>query len=410
MTTPSVLDPIELPSGERLRNRVVKAAMEEHLGEPGMVPGSRLRRLYRTWAEGGAGLILTGNVMVDARAATGPSGLALEADTPLAPFERWIAAARSTGAGVWMQINHPGRQVRADQRGLAVAPSALCIGSGWAEPRALTAAEIRTIVERFAVTAARAAACGCTGIEVHAAHGYLLSQMLSPLANRRRDRFGGAVERRARMLLEVLGAVRERLPAGTSLGVKLNTADFQRGGFDLDDAEQVVGMLDGCGIDLLELSGGDSVRPAMHGATRSSERASTRARQAYFLDVAPRLLARATMPTMLTGGIVRRSMAEEVLASGVDLVGIGTALALRPDLPSRWSDADDGPSDADIEAVAAGATQPVVRWMLRRLAEADGPHPVPPPRLALRVDAARRSRLLPRYRALVASRAKLDLV
>lgn len=408
MTASPVLAPIRLPSGERLRNRVAKAAMEEHLGEPGMVPGARLRRLHRSWAEGGAGLIITGNVMVDARAATGPAGLALEERTPLAPFERWIAAARSTGSGVWMQLNHPGRQVRADQHGLAVAPSAIGLGAPWAAPRALAADEIASIVRRFASTARRAADAGCSGVQVHGAHGYLLNQMLSPRANRRRDVFGGAVEHRARMLLEVLDAVRESIPRGVSLSVKLNTADFQRGGFDLDDAEQVVAMLDGRGLDLLELSGGDSVRPAMHGATATAQRATTRARQAYFLDLAPRLVARATMPTMLTGGVVRRSMAEQVLASGVDVVGLGTALAVRPDLPNRWRAGDDGPDDDEIEAIAAGSTQPVVRWMLRRWSEAPGPHAVPDPRLAQRVDAARRSRLLPRYRAFIAGRAPLE--
>lgn len=382
--------------------------MEENLGAPGMVPDRRLHRLYRVFGEGDAGLLLTGNVMVDGRAATGPAGVALETGVALEPFTRWAQAARRGGARAWMQLNHPGRQVRADQRGVALSPSGVGIDApGFATPRAMDRGDIDRLVSRFAEAAGLAVAAGFTGVQVHAAHGYLLSQFLSPLANRRTDGYGGSVPRRARLLLEVVDAVRERLPPGVSLGVKLNTADFQRGGFDTGDAEAVVKLLGHHRIDLLELSGGSAVRPAMHGAARAR---STRAREAFFLDLAPRLVAVARMPTMLTGGVRGRAAAERVLASGIDAVGVGTAFALAPDLPRRWrSDPTFEPTlpaltDADPARLSAG-TQSVVRWMLRRWSQPRTTAvEVPDTDRAIAVDRARRTRLLPRYHAYLATR------
>ncbi|RKN44001.1 2,4-dienoyl-CoA reductase [Streptomyces hoynatensis] len=408
MSAPGLFAPLVLPSGEVLRNRVVKAAMEEQLGAAGLLPDARLHRLYRRWSAGGAGLLLTGNVMVDGRAATSPAGVALEAGSPLGPFARWAEAARAGGARAWMQLNHPGRQVRADQRGIVLGPSAVAVDApGFAAPQAMDAHDIGRLVARFAHTAALACEAGFTGVQVHAAHGYLIGQFLSPLANRRDDAYGRGPEGRARLLLEILDAVRARLPRGASLGVKLNTADFQRGGFGPDDAERVVRLLGEHGVDLLELSGGSAVRPAMHGARLP---ASTRAREAFFLDLAPRLAAAASMPTMLTGGIRARPVAEGVLARGLDAVGVGTALALVPDLPERWrrdpsfAPAPPACGEESPERLAAG-TQATVRWLLRRWARPEPGTPrVPPPGRAIAVDRARRTRLLPRYHAYLASR------
>ncbi|QOY92793.1 NADH:flavin oxidoreductase/NADH oxidase family protein [Massilia sp. UMI-21] len=333
-----LFEPLTLPNGSRLPNRLAKAAMEESMAESGQLPGAAIRRLYQRWAQGGAGLLITGNVMIDSRALTGPATIALEAGTPLAPFTTWAHAAREGGAQVWMQLNHPGRQVMANMGGLAWAPSAVALDLGkhsklFAQPQAMSAANIDEVIRRFADTAHAAEQAGFNGVQIHAAHGYLLSQFLSPLTNRRDDEWGGSLANRARLLLAVVRAVRARVSAQFSVAVKLNSADFQRGGFSEDDARQVVLLLNELPVDLIELSGGSYESPAMQGRTADGR---TLAREAYFLEFAKALAAVARMPVMTTGGIARREIAEQVLASGVAVVGIATALSVAPDLPRQW--------------------------------------------------------------------------
>ncbi|MYM89506.1 2,4-dienoyl-CoA reductase [Rugamonas sp. FT82W] len=329
---------LALPNGSTLPNRLAKAAMEENMADAGQLPGPALNRLYQSWADGGAGLIITGNVMVDRRAMTGPGTVALEADTPLEPFRHWAQASRKQGAQVWMQINHPGRQVMANMGGNAWAPSAVALDMGkhsklFAQPVEMSSAQIEEVITRFAATAHAAEQAGFDGVQIHAAHGYLISQFLSPLTNRRRDNWGGDLANRARLLLEVVRAVRARVSPGFCVSVKLNSADFQRGGFSEDDAKQVVLLLNELPVDLIELSGGSYESPAMQGRTVDGR---TLAREAYFLEFARELAAVARMPVMTTGGIARKAVAEQVLASGVAVAGIATALAEVPDLPLQW--------------------------------------------------------------------------
>jgi 2,4-dienoyl-CoA reductase-like NADH-dependent reductase (Old Yellow Enzyme family) len=174
--TLSLFTPLDLPNGQRLPNRIAKAATEEKLAGPGQVPDDRLATLYRRWSAGGAGLLLTGNVMVDGRALTGPAGVVLEADTDLAPFRRWAEAAKSGGAQVWMQISHPGRQVQAAQGGLTWSPSDVAMDLGkhsklFARPTPMSRDEIAETVARFVATARQAEAAGFDGVEIHGAHG-----------------------------------------------------------------------------------------------------------------------------------------------------------------------------------------------------------------------------------------------
>lgn len=235
--------------------------MEENMADAGQLPGPTLNRLYESWADGGVGLIITGNVMIDGRAMTGPGGVVLEAGTPLDTFRQWAQASRRQGAQVWMQINHPGRQVMANMGGNAWAPSAVALDMGkhsklFAQPVEMGAMQIEEVISRFAATAQAAEQAGFNGVQIHAAHGYLISQFLSPLTNRRRDDWGGSLANRARLLLEVVRAVRSRVSPGFSVAVKLNSADFQRGGFSEDDARQVVLLLNELPVDLIELSGG----------------------------------------------------------------------------------------------------------------------------------------------------------
>ena len=338
--TADLFSPLTLPNGSTLSNRLAKAAMEENMADAGQLPGPALQRLYQQWAGGGAGLLITGNVMIDHRALTGPGGVVLEAGTPLAPFQQWAKAARSGGAQMWMQINHPGRQVLADMGGNAWAPSAVAMEMGkhsklFAQPVAMSEAQIEDVIARFAATAHAAEQAGFTGVQIHAAHGYLISQFLSPLTNQRSDGWGGSLENRARLLLEVVRAVRARVSPGFCVAVKLNSADFQRGGFSEDDARQVVLRLNELAVDLIELSGGSYESPAMQGRTADGR---TLAREAYFLEFARELATVARMPVMTTGGISRKAVAQQVLDSGVAVAGIATALAVVPDLPQQWRD------------------------------------------------------------------------
>ncbi|MFD5789945.1 NADH:flavin oxidoreductase/NADH oxidase family protein [Streptomyces sp. NPDC087866] len=399
-----------LRSGQVLGNRIAKAAMEENLADEGQLPGRRLITLYRRWAAGGTGLLITGNVMVHAEALTGPAGVVLDEFAPLEPFTAWAEAGKAGGGALWMQINHPGRQVQAGMPGVVWGPSDVGVDLGrhsgrFGRPVAMTPAQIEATVTRFAVTARRAEEAGFDGVEVHAAHGYLLSQFLSPLVNTRTDAWGGSLENRARLLLDVVRAVRAAVSPSFGVGVKLNSADFQRGGFDAEDARRVIEMLEPLGVDLVELSGGSYESPAMTGRP-ADER--TQAREAYFLDLAKDLVTTSPLPLMLTGGINLRETAERVLDSGVSLVGSGTALSVTPDLPRRWREGREAgrrlrPVSWSDKALASAATMAQVRHQMRRVARDRRPTPGTHPARALLCEQIRQRRALRRYRAWLGS-------
>lgn len=386
----NIFDKLLLPNGSSLPNRLAKAAMEENMADREQAPSEALIRLYQAWAEGGAGLIITGNVMVDSRAMTGPGGVVLQDEAQLERFRRWAHVGRSRGAQFWLQINHPGRQMRANLGQPTWAPSAVALDLGsmsrhFNTPLAMTPAMIAEVIRRFARTAQLGEQAGFTGVEIHAAHGYLLSQFLSPLSNQRSDEWGGSLENRARLLLEIVNAVRAVVSPQFAVAVKLNSADFQRGGFSADEARQVVEMLNGLAVDLVELSGGSYEAPAMQGQSRDGR---TLAREAYFLEFARDIRTVAKMPVMVTGGIRRRAVAEEVLRSGVDMVGIATALAIAPDLPRAWlAGKDDAPVLTPItwknKTLASLANMAAVKFQLRRLSEGRAPHPAVSPLRAL---------------------------
>jgi 2,4-dienoyl-CoA reductase-like NADH-dependent reductase (Old Yellow Enzyme family) len=379
-TSSALFSPLVLPNGTLIPNRIAKAAMAEGLAGPGQLPDARLARMEENFAQGGVGLIITGNVMVDPLALGSPGDVVLQRGTNLEPFKAWARAARSHGAQVWMQINHPGRQTMATLGQPGWAPSEVAVDLGKhskliARPRALSESQIRQIIQRFADTAREAEAAGFTGVEIHAAHGYLISQFLSPLTNLRTDQWGGGIANRARFLLEVVSAVRAVVRPEFCVGVKINSADFQRGGFDSDDALEVVKMLNSRGVDLVELSGGSYEAPAMQGQTRDGR---TLAREAYFLDFARDISQVARMPIMTTGGIRRREVADNVLAQGVSVVGIATALAMDPGLPLSWREAK--PRDGSVPAItfkdkmlASFAMMSVLQRQLHRLGNGQRP-------------------------------------
>jgi 2,4-dienoyl-CoA reductase-like NADH-dependent reductase (Old Yellow Enzyme family) len=401
-----LFSPLALRSGLVSGNRIAKAAMEENMAGREQLPDERLMSLYRRWGAGGAGLLITGNVMVHAEALTGPGGVVLDVGAPLQPFAQWAAAAKAGGAAVWMQINHPGRQVQAQMPGVVWAPSAVGVDMGkhtkrFGRPVAMTPEQIDATVQRFAAAAVCAERAGFDGVEVHAAHGYLLSQFLSPLANRRTDRWGGSLQNRARMLLDVVRAIRSSVSSSFAVAVKLNSADFQRGGFEADDAQQVIAMLEPLGVDLVELSGGNYESPAMAGLAAD---ARTEAREAYFLELATDLAKTSPLPLMLTGGITRRETAEKALANGMAMIGMATALAVTPDLPNRWraeteADSQLRPVTWSDKTLASAASMALVRHQMRRIARGRNPalgtHPVH----ALACDQLAQRRALRRYRS-----------
>ncbi|MFH8698830.1 NADH:flavin oxidoreductase/NADH oxidase family protein [Streptomyces chartreusis] len=401
-----LFSPLHLRSGQILGNRIVKAAMEGGMAGAGQVPDERLRVLYRRWGAGGSGLLITGNVMVHAQALTVPGGLVLDDAVPLEPYAAWAEAGKAGGAAMWMQINHPGRQVLAGMPGVVWGPSAVAVDLGrrsklFGRPVAMTCEQIAATVARFGTTAALAERAGFDGVQIHAAHGYLLSQFLSPLVNRRADSWGGSLENRARMLLDVVREVRAAVAPSFAVAVKLNSADFQRGGFDVDDARRVITMLEPHGVDLVELSGGSYESPAMSGHATDTR---TRAREAYFLELATQLVTASPLPLMLTGGITRRHTAEDVLAGGVALIGMGTALAAAPDLPHRWREgreADKQPRRVTWpdKTLASAAAMALVRHQMRRIARGRSPAPGTHPAYALATDQLEQRRSLRRYRA-----------
>jgi 2,4-dienoyl-CoA reductase-like NADH-dependent reductase (Old Yellow Enzyme family) len=369
-----LFSPLVLPNGAQLSNRLAKAAMEENMADENHAPSEALLRLYHAWSHGGAGLIVTGNVMIDRRALTGPGGVVLENDRHIERFRRWAQTARANGARIWMQLNHPGRQMAAALGQETWAPSAIALDMGrfskrFRVPKEMTENEIAEVIIRFTRAAELAELAGFDGVEIHAAHGYLLSQFLSPLTNKRLDQWGGGLKNRARLLIEVIRSVRRVVSRGFTVAVKLNSADFQRGGFSPDDACHVVSLLNEMAVDVVELSGGSYEAPAMQGDAGDGH---TLSREAYFLEFAQEIAAVARMPLMLTGGIRRRSVAEEVISSGVSLVGMATAMALAPNLPREWRTGKDRvPVVRQVpwknKTLRAMANMAMVKYQLRRL-------------------------------------------
>ncbi len=343
-----IFDSLTLPNGMTIHNRLCKAAMEENMAEAGQVPGEALINLYTQWAAGGPGLILTGNVMVSPDAMTGPGGVylgkgVLGEETVRHTFERWAAAGKSGGSKLFMQISHPGRQVYATMGTDVVSASDTKVkmdgpaAKMFTNARALTHEEVLGKIAQFADTAEAAQSAGFDGVQIHSAHGYLVAQFLSPLTNLRTDKWGGSLENRAGFLLEIVRAVRARVGKDFGVAVKLNSADFQRGGFDVEDAKQVVTWLNDESVDFVELSGGSYESAAMMGMADDGRAQSTIEREMYFIDFARDIAEAAQMPIMVTGGVTKRETAAAAIEDGkVDIIGIARAFGFNANIPADW--------------------------------------------------------------------------
>ncbi|KAA8820332.1 NADH:flavin oxidoreductase [Bifidobacterium rousetti] len=343
-----IATPLTLPCGVTVKNRFYKSAMNEALAGRDCAPTERHVRLYRTWAEGGAGVLVTGNVMVDRTQLGEPGNVAVEDERDLNMLRRWAAAGTRNGAHCWMQINHPGRQSPITINQHPYAPSGGKLegdyGRFFAEPTALTVEQIHDIVRRFATTARIAKKAGFTGVEIHAAHGYLINQFLSPEDNRRTDEYGGDIEHRARFLFEVFDAVRAAVGPKFPVAVKLNSSDApiavkidDRGGsfagFDEEESTWVMKQLEKRGVDLIDISGGTLEKPVIQTNSGALE---DRRRGVYFTEFARRVKGELTVPVALTGGFRNARDMERALDEGItQMIGIARPLALVPDLPKR---------------------------------------------------------------------------
>ncbi len=357
-------DGLTLPCGLVLPNRLVKAAMTEGLAGGDNHAHARHEHLYARWARGGIGTQITGNVLVDRRYLEAPGNIAIDGEQSEAALNGMRAmakAAQGDGAKVIMQISHAGRQTPKIVSERPVAPSAVALEMPgrslfpFAPPRAMTGEEVVNVITRFVHAARTAEQTGFDGVQIHAAHGYLLSQFLSPRTNRREDEWGGTMENRARLLLEIVRQTRAAVAPGFAVAVKLNSADFQKGGFSHADCLAVVDWLNAEKVDFIELSGGNYEQPQMMGmdgldAPEHDGRLppSTAAREAYFVEYANSVRQRAIMPVMATGGFRSKAGMETAIETGkADLIGLARTLCVEPDLPTALLNGD-GETALDI--------------------------------------------------------------
>lgn len=348
--TITIAAPLTLPCGVTLKNRLAKAAMTEGLGDARNRATDAHVKLYRRWAAGGAGMLLTGNVQVDRRYMERPGNVAIDgpqSNEAIAALRDFAMAGTADGTHLWMQISHAGRQTPASVNREPAGPSDKPLdmpGAQFGKPRAMMGAEVEDVIRRFAHVATVARDTGFTGVQIHGAHGYLISEFLSPDVNTRTDEWGGSLENRARLLIETVRAVRKAVGPDFPISVKLNSADFQRGGFSHEDSIKVASWLDAEKIDLLEISGGTYEQPrlvglddmTLHPEKAEPRRESTIAREAYFLDYARDIRAAVAMPLMVTGGFRTVQGMNAALASGtMDVVGLARPLCVDPAAPAR---------------------------------------------------------------------------
>lgn len=326
---------LTLPNGSVLPNRLAKSALSETLGTMDNRVTPALVRLYERWAKGGTGLLITGNIMVDRRALGEPGNVVIEDDRDLALLKAMADGVAHHGSRLWAQINHPGKQSPKGLNRENVSPSAIPFGKQmqafFDTPRELTEPEILDIIARFGRAAGIVKQAGFHGVQIHGAHGYLVSQFLSPKHNVRTDAWGGSAENRRRFVLAVYQAMRDAVGPDFPIGIKLNSADFQRGGFTEEESLATIQALAAVGIDLVEISGGTYEAPAMAG-----KKTSTIEREAYFLEFAEKVRQHISTPLMVTGGFRTLSAMGKALNSGaMDIVGLGRPLCIEPDAPLR---------------------------------------------------------------------------
>lgn len=322
----------KLPNGTDIPNRIAKSALSEGIAEKEGRPSEALWNLYGRWGAGGAGILFTGNVMVNKAHQVNANVMIAEKDNPfLDAYTKLAEVTQKHGTHLWMQINHPGRQ---SPKYLDPAPvSASDVGMPskvYAQPRPLTEAEVWDVIERYGDAALIAKQAGMKGAQIHGAHGYLVSQFLSPLTNKREDQWGGSLENRARFALEIYKNMRAKCGDDFPLGIKINSADFQRGAFTEEESMQVIQWLDEAGMDLIEVSGGTYERAAMVG---TQHKESTLNREAYFIEFIKKVRDKVKAPLMLTGGFRTVETMNAAIENGeLDFIGLGRPFCVYPEV------------------------------------------------------------------------------
>lgn len=328
---------LSMKKGQHLKNRFFKSAMSEALADSDHNPNEYHQRLYRKWAEGGSGIVVTGNVMVDRRALGEPGNVVLDNESSQSDFIAWAEAGTTNNTQLWMQLNHPGRQSPKSVSKNPVAPSAVPFESNlkhfFNPPRELTISEIEQLIKKFGQTALLAKKTGFSGVQIHGAHGYLVSQFLSPVTNRRTDEFGGDLAGRMLFLKEVYLEIRRQTGESFPVGLKLNISDFTEGGFDNQESLSVMKKMADLGIDAIEVSGGNYDNPEMFDSSSDEE--------VFFIDHVKGIKDQLDTLLILTGGFRKLSTMEEALQqSYTDMIGLARPLALKPDLANRLLDGE----------------------------------------------------------------------
>ena len=317
--------PFKLPCGVTINNRLCKAATTERLCGRKGIPSNELVHLYKRWSGTNAGLLITGNFMVDRNHLESAGNVVVDSEVIHPELVELANAGNSLGNHTWSQIGHSGRQTSrfVNLRPKSASSVQLKKMGLFGRPRAMSEADIQGVIKGFVTAAEVSKKAGFTGIQIHSAHGYLLSQFLSPITNKRNDQWGGSLENRSRLLLTIVHKTREALGADYPISVKLNSADFQRGGFTEDESFQVIQMLEDSGIDLLEISGGTYEKVVFFLMNGDNAKESTKQREAYFIDFAERVRKKCSIPLMVTGGFRTHAFASRAIESGaVDMIGM----------------------------------------------------------------------------------------
>ena len=340
---------LELPCGVKIKNRFLKSAMTEGIANEDATANLRHVNLYDRWAKGGSGILVTGNVQVDHRYIERAGNVVIEGEQSNSQrnaLVEWSKAGTQNNTHLWMQISHAGRQTPYGINSGSVAPSANRLQPlggilKFGNPKELTKSDILDIIERFINAAVIAKETGFTGVQLHSAHGYLLSEFLSPNINQRSDEWGGSLQNRARLLLETINGIRSKVGNDYPISVKLNSSDFQKGGFSHEESLEVAKMLDQSSLDLLEISGGtyENFTALDIGSMNLKESRtikpsrSTVVREAYFLKYASEIKEHISLPLAVTGGFRSTDGMNKALETNAcDIIGLGRPLCSEPDL------------------------------------------------------------------------------
>jgi 2,4-dienoyl-CoA reductase-like NADH-dependent reductase (Old Yellow Enzyme family) len=332
-----LFEPSEI-SGMKLANRFVRSATWEGMASDDGACTSRLTELTAALARGGVGLIITSHAYVRPEGQASVWQLGVYRDELVPGLKEMTGAAHAHGSRIVLQIAHSGHMANPEMTGQpALAPSAVA-GFAKTTPQEMNAADIGGIVEAFGQAARRAKEAGFDGVQLHLAHGYLLSQFLSPAFNKRQDEYGGTVENRARAALAVLQRVRTEVGDDYPVLVKINSQDFVDGGLSEEDSLQAAFLLQEAGIDAVEVSGGTGVSGDL---MPSRTKINAEEKEAYFRGAAKRFKDKLRIPVILVGGVRSLRLAERLVNEGyADYISMSRPFIREPDLVKRWQSGD----------------------------------------------------------------------